>query len=433
MKNHSKFITISFVFLNIALLIISNFSLPFLDNIKIQYVPIGVAVGQSLQEQLDELNRQIEEVKREKEGLQSQLDQNSYIINGYSSELSALYGEVELYNKQIQEIDLEIKQLELKIDNLNKDIEKQKADIAQTENTIVGLEEESESRIKDNYFNFRLYRSTDDASTVFNLTNINAFFKTSQYKELIQADTNDVMVELAELKQQLQDKKQVLSEQLIEVNKDKEIVDVKKSDLAKKKEEADIKITAYQNELNNLQAQSNAAQTRLFEFDDQQAKMQAEANRVQQEIFNSYVPTDDGQYVVSGTYIGKQGCTGLCTGAHLHFMVYINNQLQNPCGYLKDGIVDGCGGGYLDAPLQGSILFTSGFGNRCFWWGDTYYCDFHTGIDIIGSPWNAPIFAAHDGYVHKFWDDGYGAQYIILCQNRDCSGLKTGYWHLSEF
>jgi len=433
MNRIKKPATILFVFLNLGLFLLANTSMAFLESIKIQYVARGEFVGQSLQEQLDELNRQIDEVKREKDGLQSQLDQNSYVINGYSSELSKLYGEADLYNKQIEELDLEIKQLELQIASLNKDIDKQKADITQTENTITGLEEESAARIRDNYFNFRLYRSTDDASTVFNLTNINTFFKTSQYKELIQSDTNDVMVKLAELKQQLQDKKKELNEKLIEVNKNKEIVDVKKTDLAKKKEEADVKITAYQKELAALQAANNNNQSKIFQFNDNQAKLEAQASLVQQEIFNSYVPANDGQYVVAGAYIGKQGCTGLCTGAHLHFMVYINNQLQNPCGYLKDGIVDGCGGGYLDAPLQGSIIFTSGFGNRCFWWGDSNYCDFHTGIDLVGSPWNAPIFAAHDGYVHKFWDDGYGAQYIILCQNRDCSGLKTGYWHLSEF
>jgi uncharacterized coiled-coil DUF342 family protein len=433
MKPTKKFLTITFVVANVALLVIANINIPVLNRFKVQYVPENIAAGQSLQEQLDALNQQLEEVKRQKSGLQSQLDANSYYISGYSSELSRLYGEADLYNKQIQELSIEIQQLELQIASLNNDIEKQKEDIAQTENTIVGLEEESESRIRDNYFNFRLYRTTDDASTVFNFTNINTFFKTSQYKELIQSDTNDVMVELAELKQQLQDKKTELSEKLILVNKDKEIVDVKKTDLAKKKEEADIKITEYQNRLASLQAENNSNKARIYQFNEDQAQIQAQANRVQQEIFNSYVPTDDGQYVVSGTYIGRQGCTGLCTGAHLHFMVYINNQLQNPCGFLKDGAVPGCGGGYLDGPLQGNVSFNSAYGNRCFWWGNSNYCDFHTGIDIAASPWNAPIFAAHDGYVHKYWNDGYGALYIILCQNRDCSGLKTGYWHLSEF
>ncbi len=433
MKTSKKFLTITFVVANIVLLIIGNTSLPLLNSLRMQYIPEGLQVGKSLQEQLEELNDQIEQVQREKDGLQSQLDQNSYIISGYNAQLSRLYAEADIYNKQIEELTLQIKQLELQIEALNIDIEKRKSDISQTENTIVGLEEESAERIKDNYFNFRLYRTTDDASTMFNFTNINTFFKTSQYKELIQSDTNDVMVKLAELKQSLQDKKKELDEKLLQVTKDKELVDVKKSDLAKKKEEADVKINTYLAEVNALQAQNNSAQTRIYAFSDEEAKMRAQANKIQQEIMNSYVPPGSGQYVVSGTYIGKQGCTGLCTGAHLHFMVYMNNQIQNPCSYLKDGVISGCGGGSLDSPLQNSFVFTSGFGNRCFWWGSSNYCDFHTGIDLAASPWNAPIFAAHDGYVYK-GQDGYGANYVILCQNSNCgSGLKTGYWHLSEF
>lgn len=428
-----KFLTISFLALNVFFFILSGSSIPFLDSLKVQYVANGESVGQSLQEQLDELNRQIEEVQRQKDGLQSQLDQNSYVISGYNSELSRLYGEADLYNKQIEELTLQIKQLELQIQTLNAEIEVQKADIAQTENTIVGLEEESQERIRDNYFNFRLYRSSDDASTVFNIANINTFFKTSQYKELIQSDTNNVMIQLAELKQQLQDKKNQLAETLIQVNKDKEIVDVKKADLAKKKEEADVKINIYLAELNALQSANSSTQSLIFAFNDQEAKMRAQASKIQQDIMNSYSPPGAGQYVVAGTYIGKQGCTGLCTGAHLHFMVYINNQIQNPCGYLQDGVVNGCGGGSLESPFRNNFTFTSGYGNRCFWWGSSMYCDFHTGIDLAASPWNAPIFATHDGYVYK-GVDSFGANYVILCQNTNCnSGLKTGYWHLSEF
>lgn len=433
MKSSRKLFTIIIVLLNPLVLILGNISIPILDNIKIQYVQEGFSVGQSLQEQLDELNKQIEEVQREKDGLQSQLDQNSYVISGYNSQLSRLYAEADLFNKQIEELTLQIKQLELQIEALNKDIGARKEDIAQTENTIVGLEEESEARIRDNYFNFRLYRTTDNASTMLNITNINAFFKSSQYKEIIQADTNDVMVELAELKQSLQDKKKELDTKLVEVRKDKELVDVKKTDLAKKKEEADLKINTYLAEVRALQAQNNATQTRIYAFNDEEAKMRAQASKIQQEIMNSYVPPGSGQYVVAGSYIGKQGCTGLCTGAHLHFMVYINNQIQNPCGYLKDGAVSGCGGGSLESPIKNNFVFTSGYGNRCFWWGSSNYCDFHTGIDLAASPWNAPIFAAHDGYVYK-GVDFYGANYVIVCQNANCNtGLKTGYWHLSEF
>ncbi len=433
MGHFKKFFTIVIIVITLSLLVLSNISVPFLSSVRVQYIPAGSNIGQSLEEQLEELNRQIEQIQNQKSDLQSQLDANSYIISGYNSQLSRLYAEADIYNKEIEEITLQIKQLELQIESLDKEITQRREDISQTESTIVGLEEESNARIKDNYYNFRLYSTTDEASTMLNFTNINSFFKTSQYKELIQSGTNDVLVQLAELKQQLQDKKKDLDEKLLQVKKDKEVVDIRKTDLAKKKEEADVKIAAYLASVSQLQAQNAAAQTKIYAFSEEEIQMKAQANLIQQEIMNSYVPVGSGQYVLAGTYLGKQGCTGLCTGAHLHFMVYIDNQIQDPCGYLKSGIVDGCGGGYLDKPINGSLILTSWYGNRCFWWGNQNYCDFHTGIDIVGQPWNAPIFATHDGYAYK-GVDGYGANYVVLCQNANCnSGLKTGYWHLSEF
>jgi murein DD-endopeptidase MepM/ murein hydrolase activator NlpD len=42
-----------------------------------------------------------------------------------------------------------------------------------------------------------------------------------------------------------------------------------------------------------------------------------------------------GQVVRQGQVIGLVGCTGLCFGAHLHFEVRINGQVQNPLSYLR--------------------------------------------------------------------------------------------------
>jgi len=114
--------------------------------------------------------------------------------------------------------------------------------------------------------------------------------------------------------------------------------------------------------------------------------------------------------------------------------VRINNTLQNPCNFLPPG-PGGCGvsGGTLQWPIKSQMTFTSAFGPRCFVWNGGPYCDFHTGIDIVGVPWNSPIYAAHDGFVHKGVDQ-YGGKYIILCQSANCnSGLKTAYWHVSEY
>ncbi len=41
-----------------------------------------------------------------------------------------------------------------------------------------------------------------------------------------------------------------------------------------------------------------------------------------------------GQYVSAGQGIGGVGCTGMCTGPHVHFEVIVNGIIDNPLRYL---------------------------------------------------------------------------------------------------
>jgi uncharacterized coiled-coil DUF342 family protein len=435
MKNLSSFKTKYLVAIALFGLFSAPFSL-FVKNVRanevvVNYQVAQAGIGATLQEQLAQLEKELKEIKSQKSSIQSKLDSNSYTIAGYNSQISKLYGEAELYQKDIDQLAVEIKQIEISIDILNQQITEKETEIARSENTMVDLEKESNLRIKNSYFNFRMYGNNEVGSNVLPVTNINEYFKDSQYKELIQSDTNDLFALVVELKEELAAKKLELDSQLTSVKKDKEILDIKKSDLDKKKEEVDIKIAAYYSQVNALKSQNNQFVGQIKAFSEDEIKKKAESNKIQQQILNSYVPASQGQYVVAGTIIGNKGSTGFSTGPHLHFMVYQNGATQNPCGYLSGGV---CGGNnILQWPLQGDVSLTSGYGNRCFQYGSNpNYCDFHSGIDLVSSPWNAPVYSAHNGYVNK-GVDGYGALYIVLCEAPNCSGMKTGYWHLSRY
>lgn len=413
--------------LKIALIFLLVFSL-FTPQLS-----LPVARAETPQEKLDRLQAEINKIKDQKSQLQSQLNSNTYTIAGYNSEVSKLQGEAQLYQKDIDQLRIEIEQLEITIGILNEQIAANQKEIERSEATIVDLDKESSLRIKNSYMNYRMYGSIDGGDKLLVIDDINSYFKDSQYKEIIQSNTNDLMVKVAQLKQQLSDKKKELDSQLNEVKKSKEIVDIKKSDLDKKKEDVDIKLAEYYFQVNRLQEANRIQQGQINSLNNSERELNAEALLVMQQIMTTTITS--GVWVKAGTIIGFQGCTGYCFGEHLHFSVYYNGGAIDPCGQIESGGL-GCGsGGPLSTPLRGTVSFNSGFGYRSFGGGG-----FHDGVDATAFPYGSPVYAAHDGYVQRgldCWhrDRGYPtngcANYVKVYQNLgSTSGYVTGYWHL---
>ena len=45
-----------------------------------------------------------------------------------------------------------------------------------------------------------------------------------------------------------------------------------------------------------------------------------------------------GERVAEGQLIGRAGCTGSCTGVHLHFQVWVNGKLTDPLRFLGNRV-----------------------------------------------------------------------------------------------
>ncbi len=396
--------------------------------------PIPV-LAEGEQERYDELQEQIAELQRQRGDIQNLLNSNQYTISGYNSQIAQLFGEAQVYQNQIDELNLQIEQLQIRIQKLEKEIAELKIDIEKRETEITGLEKESNKRIKTSYMNYRTYGINFEVGNniLFN-DSVNSYFKNSQYKELIQNDTNDLLVNLFNLKVELEAKKEDLATKLLETQNDKEEVDIKVADANEKKGELDVKLNKYYYEVNQLNSQNANYQNSINALSDQEMKIHAEAVLVMQEIMRTSVTT--GQYVLAGTIIGIQGCTGYCFGEHLHFSVYVNGNSVNPCSMLEGGV--GCGsGGPLKAPLRGNVSFNSGYGTRCF----NGECVLHDGIDITGFPLGGTfVYAANDGYIQRgqdcwHYNMGYqtnGCANYVKVSNPD-TGVTTGYWHLNSF
>lgn len=408
----------------------------FLLGVSLQMFTIPLADAQvedaeELEARLREIEQRQQELSSEKKTIQRDIDENNYLVGIYNQEASQLLGEIAIFQRDIESLELEIEEIELSIETLNIEIEEKKIEIEVSQKNIDSLKDESDARIEEGYMNYRLYGDTKrTAGHLLDLDGAKTYFKESKYRDIIQSDTNSIIEVIADLKRGLESKQEELEMALVEVKKRKESVEAKRIDLERQRSDLQARMQNYYAVINDINSRTAESQAIISVLDQETAENSAEAERIRQELFNNFIPPNDGEYVAVGRPIGIQGCTGLCTGPHLHFSIQDNGNWQDPCGYLPGGVVSGCGwGNKVQWPMQGSPVFTSAYGNRCFMWGASQYCDFHTGADFAGPP-NATIYSAHEGWLYRGTDQ-FGANYAIICQNADCNvGLKTGYWHL---
>jgi len=393
----------------------------------------------SLEDQLAQIERDLAAIVKSKQDLQANIDSQQNKIGQYSGEVGKLRAQTESLQIDISKLDLQIQEVTINIQILEQQIAEKQTDIKNNEEQASLLEDESASRIKDNYMNYRVHKS--GSVDFFTVKSANTYFKDSQYQEIIQDDTNKVLEQLANLKLQLEKDKADLEEKNVNIQRNKAMLDEQHSQLDRAQSDLQSKMNSYNMAIYNAQNNINGTASSINQLSAEEIQKQAQRDQIRQQLFNSYNPIT-GQYVVAGTVIGYQGATGFAFGEHLHFYLQINGSLQDPCNYFPSsggpvGSYAGpCGGnGQIQWPYHGNFWYTNSFWAAQNLPGQAP--SYHFAVDLAHEVHGAPIYATQSGWICTSVDQ-YGAIYnVIYCPAEDngCNGFhgfKTGYWHMSS-
>lgn len=391
-----------------------------------------VTTALTLEEELTKVQKELESIRNTKKTLESDIGKEKSLQNQYDQELVHLKNQINLLSNQIQEKKLVIKELELEIEILTNKLTETKTEISGAEEELGTLEEETNTRLVDIYLSQKTF---SDLNLIVSPNGQSDIIKFNLYHNSVQDSTNKMVGNLKEKRNQLELKKASLEEDRIKVQRDE--VQLREELLALERNEAELSSTrsTYFAKKQQSVARVESNSTKIEVLTEEEKEALAQLRKIEQILFNSISSIPNGSPVAQGTIIGQQGCTGHCTGPHTHFAVSYNGATGNPCSYLPSGVVSGCGvsGSSLRWPQNTPFSITGWYENRGY--------GLHAAIDLANPISNAPVYAAHDGYIVYGVDsckpnipfpcNPPGGKYAVICENKNCNiGFKTLYLHL---
>jgi predicted nuclease with TOPRIM domain len=418
----------------------SLLTLPIFAHNSDEEMLVATLWAQVFKEQLEQVQRDLDDIRKRQESLKNNISQQNQIANMYSGKVGELRGQVEELQLGIAENEAEISEIELSSQLLEEEIATLEASITELETAVDTTETESSKILVNSYIDHRLYNSL--STSIFDITDVNTYFKDSQYRELIQEDNRILLEKLHNDRISLERSRNELEEKRVTIKRNRSILSEQKSQLERAKADLESQMQSYTGAILSAQYIANQGQNQLNVAEDDEAKLQARMELLKQQLFNSIIQINSGKYEEAGTIIGFEGNTGISTGPHLHFMFKPSGNsgdYANPCNYLPGRQLANayCGVGSPSLPvwpINGNVWLTSGF--------RTASRPTHSAIDF-STGGGAPIYAAHSGWIQYGNDgacsyysgpypcNGAGANYAIICENKNCSnGKMSGYWHL---
>lgn len=327
-------------------------------------------------------------------------------INSGKKDLKKATGQVNTLQGRVDQLAEEISDIQVQIDKTNSSIDKTEKNLVKTESELRRQEEIMGESLKSLY----KHGNVSTIELLASSKSFTEFINGQEYLSRVKVAVHESAAKVAELRDELKDKRADL-EELVELQKgQRKIVASKKDEQDELLEKAKDKQFSYKKYV----AKKNK---------EQQLNEQAIAAEVRKRTQGGF--TSQG-WINSNAVLGYVGSTGNSTGAHLHLSVY------NSSGVAVDPLIDGPNRQLISGfnwPTHPSYPLTGYFGTWEQWRKDMGLGP-HSGIDI-GAPQGAPVRAIGSGdIICAKWNCAIGGGYSVII--RHSNGMESHYYHMSS-
>lgn len=329
---------------------------------------------------------------------------------GLQNEIDANYVRIRELATQERDLKSKIEQINLEIDQANKEIEITTLKIDELDGTIATTTKELNSQRSLLRANLRkLYKSGG----------------ASDFELLVASDSFSGYVNEQSYLQTIKDGIQVSAIAILRNKQDLELQRYTQKALYKRQEAQKVTLQTRKTDLDKLLADTKGEQAKYLELLKQLDKEYQQADALLEAFFSGQTFTSLG-HVNAGEQIGIVGSSGLSTGPHTHFTVFMNGKWTNPIeseGKLVNNFL-------WPLPNSNWSDITQAFGCTDFELEPVSpSCPgghFHNGLDIAGW-YGDPVIAAAEGeIIFRGFKPSWGNVVIIDHGN----GVFTHYPHL---